>query len=145
MRALVQRVSRASVSVYEQTVGAIGSGLCVFVGVTHTDDGSTVQKLADKVWNLRVFEDDQRMMNLAVGDVSGEVLVVSQFTLYADTKKGRRPSFIDAARPEIAEPLIQRFCETLSDLGAKVSSGEFQTHMEVEIHNDGPITLMIDV
>ncbi|HJM22047.1 MAG TPA: D-aminoacyl-tRNA deacylase [Acidimicrobiales bacterium] len=145
MRALVQRVSRASVSVHEQTVGAIGSGLCVFVGVTHTDDGSSAQKLAHKIWNLRVFEDDQGMMNLAVGDVSGEVLVVSQFTLYGDTKKGRRPSFIAAARPETAEPLIQRVCETLSELGAKVSSGEFRTHMEVEIHNDGPVTLTIDV
>ena len=145
MRALIQRVSRASVSVDQHVVGAIGNGLCVFVGVTHADDTNTAQKLADKIWNLRVFEDEQGLMNRAVGEVTGEILVISQFTLYGDTKKGRRPSFIQAARPETAEPLIKFVCEALIELGANVSTGEFQKHMEVEIHNDGPITLTIDV
>ena len=145
MRALIQRVSRASVSVDQHVVGAIGNGLCVFVGVTHADDTNTAQKLADKIWNLRVFEDEQGLMNRALGEVTGEVLVISQFTLYGDTKKGRRPSFIQAARPETAEPLIKFVCEALIKLGANVSTGEFQKRMEVEIHNDGPITLTIDV
>ena len=145
MRALIQRVSRASVSVDQRIVGAIGNGLCVFVGVTHTDDTTTAKKLADKIWNLRVFEDTQGLMNHAVGEHTGDVLVISQFTLYGDTKKGRRPSFVQAARPETAEPLIRCLCEALTDFGANVSTGQFQKHMEVEIHNDGPVTLTIDV
>ena len=145
MRALIQRVSRASVSVDGRIVGSIGDGLCAFVGVTHDDDPSTAQKLADKIWNLRVFEDQQGLMNQAVGDVTGEVLIISQFTLYGDTKKGRRPSFVAAAPPGIAESLIQSVSESLAALGAKGSTGEFQRHMKVEIHNDGPVTLMVDV
>ena len=145
MRALIQRVSRASVSVDQHIVGAIGNGLCVFVGVTHADDATTATKLAEKIWNLRVFEDKQGLMNHALGEHTGEVLVISQFTLYGDTKKGRRPSFVQAARPETAESLIRCLCEALADLGANVSTGQFQKHMEVEIHNDGPVTLTIDV
>ena len=145
MRALIQRVSRASVSVDQHIVGAIGNGLCVFVGVSHADDATTATKLAEKIWNLRVFEDKQGLMNHALGEHTGEVLVISQFTLYGDTKKGRRPSFVQAARPETAEPLIRCLCEALADLGANVSTGQFQKHMEVEIHNDGPVTLTIDV
>ena len=145
MRALIQRVSRASVSVDQRIVGTIGNGLCVFVGVTHTDDATTAKKLADKIWNLRVFEDTQGLMNHAVGELTGDVLVISQFTLYGNTQKGRRPSFVQAARPETAEPLIRGLCEALTDLGANVSTGQFQKHMEVEIHNDGPVTLTIDV
>ena len=103
MRALIQRVSRASVSVDQRIVGTIGNGLCVFVGVTHADDATTAKKLADKIWNLRVFEDTQGLMNRAVGELTGDVLVISQFTLYGNTKKGRRPSFVQAARPETAE------------------------------------------
>ena len=145
MRALIQRVSGASVSVDQRIVGAIGNGLCVFVGVTHTDDTTTAKKLADKIWNLRIFEDTQGLMNHAVGELTGDVLVISQFTLYGNTKKGRRPSFVQAARPETAEPLIRCLCEALTDLGANVSTGQFQKHMEVEIHNDGPVTLTVDV
>ena len=145
MRALIQRVSRASVSVDQHIVGAIGNGLCVFVGVTHADDATTATKLAEKIWNLRVFEDKKGLMNHALGEHTGEVLVISQFTLYGDTKKGRRPSFVQAARPETAEPLIRCLWEALADLGANVSTGQFQKHMEVEIHNDGPVTLTIDV
>ncbi len=145
VRALIQRVSKASVSVEQQTVGNIGPGLCVFVGATHDDDETTVQKLASKIWNLRIFEDDQERMNHSVGEINGEILVVSQFTLYGDTTKGRRPSFVEAASPEVAEPLIEKLCESLEMLGAKVATGRFRTRMEVEIFNDGPITLSIDV
>ena len=145
MRALIQRVSRASVSVDQRIVGTIGNGLCVFVGVTHADDATTAKKLADKIWNLRIFEDTQGLMNRAVGELTGDVLVISQFTLYGNTKKGRRPSFVQAARPETAEPLIRCLCAALTDLGANVSTGQFQKHREVEIHNDGPVTLTIDV
>ena len=145
MRALIQRVSTASVSVGEQTVGSIGPGLCVFVGATHDDDEVTVQKLASKIWNLRIFEDDQERMNHSVGEINGEILIVSQFTLHGDTTKGRRPSFVEAASPEVAEPLIEKLCELLKVLGATVATGRFRNHMEVKIFNDGPVTLSIDV
>jgi len=144
VRALIQRVNRAAVSVDGEVVGEIGPGLCVFVGVTHSDDDSVAAKLAERVWRLRVFDDDAGFMNVAVAEVGGEVLVVSQFTLYGDTRKGRRPSWAAAARPEQAEPLIERFCAALAALGARVASGRFAAHMHVELVNDGPVTVTVE-
>jgi D-tyrosyl-tRNA(Tyr) deacylase len=149
MRALIQRVVRATVRVIDDssaalTVGEIGPGLCVFVGVTHDDDESSARRLADKVWNLRVFDDDEGVMNRALSDGCGDVLVVSQFTLYADTSKGRRPSWIAAARPEVAEPLVDAVVESLRGLGATVETGRFRTEMHVELVNDGPVTIAIE-
>jgi D-aminoacyl-tRNA deacylase len=145
MRALVQRVSRAQVTVGEEMVGSIGRGLCVLVGVTHTDTEPTAVRLAAKVWNLRVMPDDAGVMNRSVADAGGEVLVVSQFTLYGDTSGGRRPSWIAAARPEYAEPLVDRVVAELRALGATVATGRFRTEMKVELVNDGPVTLWIEV
>jgi len=145
MRALVQRVQRASVTVEGEVVGSIGAGLCVLVGVTHTDDAATADRLATKVWNLRCFDDDEGAMNRSVAEVGGSVLVVSQFTLYGDTRKGRRPAYVDAARPEQAEPLCDAFVAALRTLGAHVETGRFRTHMEVELVNDGPVTLGLEV
>jgi D-aminoacyl-tRNA deacylase len=145
MRALVQRVSRAAVSVEGDVVGAIGRGLCVFVGATHTDTDSAAARLAAKVWNLRVMPDEASVMNRSVADAGGEVLVVSQFTLYGDTSGGRRPSWIAAARPEQAEPLVERVVTELRSLGAVVATGRFRTVMQVELVNDGPVTLWIEV
>ncbi|MEM7273039.1 MAG: D-aminoacyl-tRNA deacylase [Actinomycetota bacterium] len=145
MRALVQRVSRASVTVDGEEVGAIGAGLCVLIGVTHDDDPARAEKLADKLWKLRVFEDDEQKMNRSVADIGGSVLVVSQFTLYADSRKGNRPSYVDAARPEVAEPLIERLVDRLRDNGATVATGRFRTHMAVELVNDGPVTVSLEV
>ena len=144
MRALIQRVSRASVTVEGEVVGEIGRGLCVFVGVTHSDDDALAEKLAGRVWNLRVFDDEGGFMNVPVGDVGGEVLVISQFTLYGDTRKGRRPSWAAAARPEQAEPLVERFTDALEALGARVATGRFGAHMHVELLNDGPVTVTIE-
>ena len=145
MRALVQRVSRASVRVDGAVVGEIGVGLCVLVGVTHDDTDADARKLADKVWNLRVFPDADGMMNLSLADAGGETLVVSQFTLYGDTARGRRPSWVAAARPELAEPLVDVFAAALRDLGASVAAGVFGADMQVELVNDGPVTLMLEV
>jgi len=145
MRALVQRVQRASVTVEGEVVGSIGAGLCVLVGVTNTDDAATADRLATKVWNLRCFDDDEGAMNRSVAEVGGSVLVVSQFTLYGDTRKGRRPSYVDAARPEQAEPLCDAFVTALRTLGAHVETGRFRTHMEVDLVNDGPVTLSLEV
>lgn len=145
MRAVVQRVERASVSVEAEVVGKIECGLCVLVGVTHDDNELHAVKLADKVWKLRVFEDGAGKMNLSLGDVGGQVLVVSQFSLYGDARKGNRPSFMSAARPEQAEPLIERMQERLIELGARVETGRFRTEMSVEIVNDGPVTIILDV
>lgn len=145
MRALVQQVTRARVTVEGEEVGAIGAGLCVFVGVTHDDTEAQAGKLAAKVWNLRIFEDDAGAMNRSLADVGGAVLAVSQFTLYGDTSRGRRPSWIAAARPEQAEPLVEAFVAALRALGAEVATGRFRTHMEVELVNDGPTTLMLEV
>ena len=144
MRALIQRVNRASVTVDGDVVGEIGRGLCVFVGVTHSDDDEVATKLAERVWRLRVFDDDAGLMNVSVGEVGGEVLVVSQFTLYGDTRKGRRPSWIAAARPEQAQPLIERFSAALAALGARVATGRFAAHMHVELVNDGPVTITVE-
>jgi len=145
MRALVQRVSRASVRVDGDVVGEIGVGLCVLVGVTHDDTEADARKLADKVWNLRVFPDADGTMNLPLAETGGEALVVSQFTLYGDTARGRRPSWVGAARPEQAEPLVDAFTAALRDLGATVATGAFGADMQVELVNDGPVTLMLEV
>ena len=145
MRALVQRVSEAHVRIDGDVVGAIGTGLCVLVGVTHSDDDTVARKLADKVWNLRVFPDPDGTMNVPVADAGGQVLVVSQFTLYGNTERGRRPSWVEAARPEQAEPLVRAFADALRANGAQVATGEFGAHMEVELVNDGPVTLMLEV
>ena len=145
MRALVQRVTEARVRIAGSVVGEIGTGLCVLVGVTHDDDDGVARKLADKVWNLRVFPDDAGTMNVPVSSVGGEVLVVSQFTLYGNTERGRRPSWVDAARPEQAEPLVRAFADVLRELGATVATGEFGADMQVELVNDGPVTLMLEV
>jgi len=145
VRALVQRVARARVLVDDEEVGAVGRGLCAFVGVTHDDDPPCARRLAQKIWHLRVFEDDAGAMNLALPDVGGAVLVVSQFTLYGSTERGRRPSWIAAARPEQAEPLVDAVVVALRDLGATVATGRFRTHMQVELVNDGPTTLLLEV
>jgi D-aminoacyl-tRNA deacylase len=145
MRGLVQRVSRARVVVGEEVVGEIGAGLCVLVGA-HRDDGEAeAAKLADKVWGLRVMADDDGVMNRSVADTTGAVLVVSQFTLYGNTSRGRRPSWLQAAPPEQAEPLVDLVVERLRELGATVATGRFRTEMQVELVNDGPVTLLLEV
>jgi D-tyrosyl-tRNA(Tyr) deacylase len=146
MRAVVQRVTRAEVrSADGERLGAIGPGLCVLVGVTHDDTADTARKLADKIWHLRVMADDDGAMNRSVADTSREVLVVSQFTLYGDTRGGRRPSWIAAAPPEHAEPVIDVVVARLRELGAVVATGRFRTQMYVELVNDGPVTVLLDV
>jgi D-aminoacyl-tRNA deacylase len=144
MRALLQRVSRASVTVDQQTISAIGNGLLILLGVGHGDGEKQAMFLAEKIANLRVFEDEQGKTNLSILNVKGEAIVVSQFTLYADTRKGRRPSFIDAALPNVAEPLVSRFVELLRGHGVPTQTGKFGAHMEVEIHNDGPVTIWLE-
>ncbi|MEO5839048.1 MAG: D-aminoacyl-tRNA deacylase [Acidimicrobiales bacterium] len=146
MRAVVQRVSRAEVrSDADESIGAIGPGLCVLVGVTHDDSADTARKMADKLWHLRVMADDDGVMNRSVADTTRAVLVVSQFTLYGDTRGGRRPSWIAAAPPKHAEPIIDALVERLRELGAEVATGRFRTHMRVELVNDGPATVLLDV
>jgi D-tyrosyl-tRNA(Tyr) deacylase len=145
VRALVQRVARAEVRVADEVVGSIGAGMCAFVGVTHGDDAATAVRLAEKLWHLRIFDDEQGNMGRSVADGTRRVLVVSQFTLYGDTRKGRRPSWIDAARPEQAEPLVDAVVTALRDLGAEVATGRFRADMDVELVNDGPVTLMVEV
>lgn len=144
MKVLIQRVSQARVTVDGDVVGAIGRGLVVLVGVTHGDGQDEAAWLANKVAGLRIFEDDQGKMNLALDDVGGSALVISQFTLYGDASKGRRPSWSAAARPEEAEPLVDYFVEQLRREGLTVDTGLFGAYMDVEIHNDGPVTLMIE-
>lgn len=144
MRACIQRVSRASVEVEGQIVGAIDRGLLVLLGVTHTDDAATADYLADKVAGLRIFDDSQGKMNLALAEVGGKVLVVSQFTLYGDTRKGRRPSYIEAAKPEQAESLYQTFVNALRNRKLTVATGIFRADMKVSLINDGPVTVWID-
>ena len=145
MRAVVQRVSGARVRIDGRVVGEVGPGLCVLVGVTHDDDEVAAARLADKLWHLRVFDDDEGLMNRSVAETSREVLIVSQFTLYGDTRKGRRPSWQAAARPEQAAPLVEEVCAALVRLGAKVAKGVFGAAMDVELVNDGPVTLVLDV
>jgi D-tyrosyl-tRNA(Tyr) deacylase len=144
MRALIQRVNRASVSVDGEIVGQIGRGVVVLVGVTHGDTQEQAEWLARKVAGLRIFEDGEGKMNAGLLDVDGAALVVSQFTLYADARKGRRPSFTDAAPPDVAEPLVEHFAQALRDQGVSVETGVFQAHMLVEIHNDGPVTILLE-
>lgn len=144
MRALVQRVSKAGVTVDDKVISQIGKGLVILLGVGHGDGEEQVTFLAEKVANLRIFEDDQGKTNLSVLDVKGEAIVVSQFTLYADTRKGRRPSFTDAALPNVAEPLVDRFVELLRGHGIPTQTGKFGAHMLVEIHNDGPVTIWLE-
>jgi D-tyrosyl-tRNA(Tyr) deacylase len=144
MRAVLQRVSSARVVVAGEVVGEVGRGWLVLLGVAHADTPAEVVKLADKVANLRAFPDDDGKMNRSVQDVGGGVLVVSNFTLYADCRKGRRPSFIGAARPEQAEPLCRAFADGLRALGVPVAEGRFGADMQVELVNDGPVTLVLD-
>jgi D-aminoacyl-tRNA deacylase len=145
MRALLQRVARARVRAGGAVAGEIGRGLLVLLGVTHADSENEADALARKVAGLRVFEDAAGRMNLDVRDAGGGVLVVPQFTLYADARRGRRPDFIAAARPEQAEPLFQRFCGALAAQAVPVERGVFRAHMEVELLNDGPVTLMLEI
>ncbi len=145
MRAVVQRVSRASVTVADEVAGAIGPGLCVLVGVTHDDDEARATKLADKLWHLRILDDVDGVMNVSAAEVGAPLLVISQFTLYGDTAKGRRPSWLAAARPEHAEPLVEAVVARLRELGATVETGRFRTDMSVELVNDGPVTLIVDI
>jgi D-tyrosyl-tRNA(Tyr) deacylase len=145
VRGLVQRVSSASVTVAGEVVGAIDRGLLVLVGVTHDDDEAGARRLADKIWNLRVMDDDDGVMNRSVAETGGQVLVVSQFTLYGDASRGRRPSWIAAARPEVAEPLVDAVVAHLRSSGATVATGRFRTEMQVALVNDGPVTVLLEV
>jgi D-tyrosyl-tRNA(Tyr) deacylase len=144
MRAVVQRVSRASVTVDGEIVGAIGDGVLVLLGVTHSDSVEQARWLADKIVNLRIFLDADGKMNRSLIDIGGALLAVSQFTLYGDAQKGRRPSFIDAARPVHAEPLCQKFVDAVREHGVRVETGRFGAMMLVELVNDGPVTLILD-
>ena len=144
MRVLVQRVSRASVSVDGEVRSSIGLGYLLLVGVGRGDEAAQVDRLADKIVGLRIFRDADGKTNLAIGDVDGEALVVSQFTLYADTRKGRRPSFVHAADPEEAAELVEAFAAALETRGLKVARGVFGAEMEVELVNDGPVTLILE-
>ncbi len=144
MKALLQRVSGATVSVAGEVVGSIGQGLVVFVGVASGDTEKDSQYLAEKTTSLRIFGDEEGKLNLSVLDIKGELLLVSQFTLLADTRKGRRPSFIEAAPPAQAEELFGQFVEQVRATGLKVETGRFQQYMQVEIHNDGPVTILLD-
>ena len=145
MRAVVQRVSEARVRVDDQVVGEIGRGLCVLLGVARDDESADAERLAGKVARLRIFENEEGKFDHSVQDVEGAVLVVSQFTLIADTEKGNRPSFAAAAPPEEAEALYDAFCHTLRSLGMRVETGAFGARMKVEIANDGPVTIILEV
>jgi D-tyrosyl-tRNA(Tyr) deacylase len=144
MRIVLQRVSRASVTIAGKLSSSIERGFCILAGFTHTDTPAEVDWMAEKVAGLRLFSDAQDKMNLALEDVGGALLVISQFTLYGGVQKGRRPSFIDAARPEVAIPLYERFIAQLRVRGLRVETGEFGAMMQVEIHNDGPVTLVLE-
>lgn len=144
MRALIQRVTAGCVSIDGEAVGAIGKGLVILFGVTHDDTEADCRYLADKVANLRVFSDSEGKMNLSLLETGGEALIISQFTLYGDSRKGRRPSYTDAALPERAIPLYEMFIREMEALGIKVATGRFGADMLVDIHNDGPVTLMVE-
>lgn len=144
MKALVQRVKNASVTVDGEVVGTIGPGLLILLGVRDTDTETEVKWLADKCANLRIFEDDDGKFNLSAFDTGAEILVVSQFTLYGDCRKGRRPSFVSAARPEVSEPLYESFVAALRELGFTVATGIFGAMMDVSLCNDGPVTIMVE-
>jgi D-aminoacyl-tRNA deacylase len=144
MKACVQRVHQASVTVDQQVVGAIAHGLLVLLGVGRRDDEADADYLADKLVALRIFEDEQGKMNRSLAETGGEMLVVSQFTLWGDCRKGRRPSFVDAAPPELAEKLYEHFTRAVQRLGIRVATGRFRARMDVALINDGPVTLMVD-
>jgi D-tyrosyl-tRNA(Tyr) deacylase len=144
VRALLQRVSKGSVSVDGRTIAQIERGLIILLGIGHNDGEAQAQYLVEKISNLRIFEDQQGKINLSILDVGGEAIVVSQFTLYADTHKGRRPSFVEAALPQHAAPLVERFADLLREQGVPTQSGEFGAHMLVEIYNDGPVTVWLE-
>ena len=144
MKLLVQRVTNASVEVENRDVGKIEKGLLDLVGITHTDTKENADYLAKKVCNLRIFRDEQDKMNLSVKDIEGKLLVISQFTLYANCEKGNRPAFVDAAKPDIANELYEYFCEKCKEQGLEVQKGIFGAHMKVELLNDGPVTIMIE-
>lgn len=144
MRVVLQRVSSASVSIDGKIAGSIEKGYVILVGITHTDSSEEIRWMADKIMGLRLFADSEGKMNLDIEEVGGEVLVVSQFTLYGDSKKGRRPSFIDAARPEVAIPLYDAFVTALRAAGITVATGEFGADMQVSLVNDGPVTLILE-
>jgi D-aminoacyl-tRNA deacylase len=145
LRAVVQRVARARVAVSGDTVGEIGAGICVLLGVSRDDGGAETERLAGRVARLRIFENEEGKFDRSLLDVGGAALVVSQFTLIADTRKGNRPSFGEAAPPDQAEPLYEQFCAALGELGVRVATGVFGARMTVEIVNDGPVTLVLDV
>ena len=144
MRAVVQRVASSRVTVDERVTGEVKKGLLVLLGVTHDDTSKDVDYMVDKVTNLRIFEDENDKMNLSLKDIGGEVMAVSQFTLYGDARKGRRPSFSDAARQDVANPLYEEFVEKLRAQGITVGTGEFGAHMMVELTNDGPVTILLE-
>jgi len=144
MRAVVQRVASSSVKVENEVVGSVGKGLMVLLGVTHDDCEEDVKYLAEKISNLRIFEDENEKMNLSLLDVKGELLAISQFTLYGDCRKGRRPNFTDAAKPDIANRLYELFIKELEGMGIHVQTGSFGAHMMVDILNDGPVTMLLD-
>ncbi len=144
MRAVIQRVSRASVRINENTTGQIGHGLVVLLGIRSEDTTRDLQWLADKIVHLRIFDDDEGKMNRSLADIDGEMLIVSQFTIYGDCRKGRRPGYSNAAPPEIAEPLYQQFIEAVASQQISVATGTFRATMEVELVNDGPVTLLLD-
>jgi len=144
VKAVVQRVTRAKVTVDAQTVGAIQAGLVVLLGIGQSDGEEEAQWMANKIANLRVFADEEGKFNRSILDVGGQVLLISQFTLHGDARKGRRPSFTDAAPPEVAEPLVNRVAQLLVENGVPVECGRFQAYMLVEIHNDGPVTIILE-
>lgn len=144
MRALLQRVRYGSVSIEEELIGEIGPGLVILLGVRHQDTRADAEYLARKCVNLRIFSDEHGNLNRSLLEVGGEALIISQFTLYSDTRKGRRPSFIEAGRPEISRPLYDYFVEQVKSLGVPVKTGRFGAMMLVKIHNDGPVTLMVE-
>jgi D-tyrosyl-tRNA(Tyr) deacylase len=144
MRAVLQRVSEASVSIDSTTVGKINQGLVILLGIKNGDTEADVKYLADKCLNLRIFSDENGKFNLSALDIKGEILVISQFTIYGDTRKGRRPSFVNAAPPEVSEPLYQKFIEEMGKSGLKVKCGEFGAMMLVKIYNDGPVTVLVE-
>lgn len=144
MRVVLQRVSEASVTIDGQLVNEIQQGYLLLVGIVDGDTAETVEKMAAKVHDLRIFEDENGKMNLSLKDIKGEILAVSQFTLYGDARKGRRPSFSDAARPEIANPLYEEFVQKVKDLNINVGTGKFGAHMMVDLTNDGPVTILLE-
>jgi D-aminoacyl-tRNA deacylase len=145
MKAVIQRVSRASVTINETVYSKIGNGLLVLLGIEDADNGDDIEWLSNKIINLRIFNDDEGIMNVSVKEINGEILLVSQFTLHASTKKGNRPSYIKASKPEIAVPIYEKMIQRLStDLGKPVQTGEFGADMKVELSNDGPVTIIID-